>query len=87
MNVTYNLHRVQKERSSNMLVKIAPMGAESREFSLGEGATVSDLCEASDIQPEGRDIRVNSGPGTMTSVLRDRDVVTMVAKVEGGTTC
>jgi len=67
-----------------MLIKVAPMGEETREFSLGDGATVADLFEAADISPEGRSIRVNSEEANSSAVLRDGDVVTLVSKVEGG---
>jgi len=67
-----------------MLVKVAEMGAEVREFSLGAGASVTDALEAAEIESSGRDIRVNSEAATMTTELQDGDIVTLVNKVEGG---
>ena len=60
------------------------MGAEARDYCLGEGAKVTDALTAADVESDGRDIRVNSEPSSLTDELRDGDVVTLVAKVEGG---
>lgn len=73
-----------KNRSSNMLVKVAPMGSEVHEYSLGEGGTVADALDAAEMDSDGRDIRVDSEPATLTTPLRDGDVITLVNKVEGG---
>ena len=66
-----------------MIVKVATMGAEARDYCLGEGAKVTDALTAADVESDGRDIRVNSEPSSLTDELRDGDVVTLVAKVEG----
>ena len=67
-----------------MIVKVATMAAEARDYCLGEGAKVADALTAADVESDGRDIRVNSDPSSLTDELRDGDVVTLVAKVEGG---
>ena len=67
-----------------MLVKLAPMGEETREFSLGEGASVSNLLEAAGVEADGRSIRINSEEATMSDALKNGDVVSLISKVEGG---
>jgi len=67
-----------------MIVKVAPMGQEVKEYSLGEGAQVQNALDAADCETSGRDIRVNSEPASLTTILRDGDVITLVNKVQGG---
>ena len=67
-----------------MQIKVAPMGGEVRTFMLSDGARVSDALAAADLGDDGRDVRVNAEPATLTTPLRDGDVITLVNKVEGG---
>jgi len=67
-----------------MLIKVAQMGGEVHEYSLGAGATVSDALEAADIEVDSQTVHVNAAPASMTTVLSDGDVVTLTSKVEGG---
>jgi putative ubiquitin-RnfH superfamily antitoxin RatB of RatAB toxin-antitoxin module len=67
-----------------MLVKVAPVGSPVIEVALADGAKVSDAIEAADVDTEGRSIRVNSEASTLTSPVRDGDIITLHEKIEGG---
>ena len=68
----------------NMLVKVAPIGSATIEVALAAGAKVSDAIEAADVDSEGKAIRLNSETASMTSVVRDGDIITLHEKIEGG---
>ena len=67
-----------------MLVKVAPIGSATIEVALADGAKVSDAVDAADVETSGMSIRVNSEPASMTTPLRDGDIVNLQSKVEGG---
>jgi putative ubiquitin-RnfH superfamily antitoxin RatB of RatAB toxin-antitoxin module len=67
-----------------MLVKVARLGTAVQELALTNGQTVSDALAAADLVVENEDIRINNTTASMTSVLKDGDIVTLVPKVKGG---
>jgi putative ubiquitin-RnfH superfamily antitoxin RatB of RatAB toxin-antitoxin module len=67
-----------------MLVKVARLGTAVQELALTDGATVNAALESADLSVENEDIRVNNGSASVTTVLKDGDIVTLVPKVKGG---
>jgi sulfur carrier protein ThiS len=67
-----------------MLVKVARLGTAVQELALEANQTVADALTAADLTVENEDIRVNNTTASMTTVLRDGDIVTLVPKVKGG---
>ena len=67
-----------------MLIKIARLGTAVSELAAVEGWTVSSALEASDLEVENEDIRVNNNAANEATVLHDGDIVTLVPKVKGG---
>ena len=69
---------------STILIKIARLGTAVAELAAVEGWTVSSALEASDLEVENEDIRVNNNAANEATVLHDGDIVTLVPKVKGG---
>ena len=67
-----------------MLIKIARLGTAVSELAAVEGWTVSSALEASDLEVENEDIRVNNNAANEATVLHDGDIITLVPKVKGG---
>ena len=67
-----------------MLVKVARLGTAVQELALTDGADVNAALEAADLAVENEDIRVNNSTSSVTTVLHDGDIVTLVPKVKGG---
>ena len=67
-----------------MLVKVARLGTAVQELALTDGTTVNAALESADLNVENEDIRVNNSNASLTTVLRDGDIVTLVPKVKGG---
>ena len=60
------------------------LGTAVSELAVVEGWTVSSALEASDLEVENEDIRVNNNAANEATVLHDGDIVTLVPKVKGG---
>ena len=73
-----------KEGQKSMLVKVARLGTAVQELALTDGADVNAALEAADLAVENEDIRVNNSTSSVTTVLHDGDIVTLVPKVKGG---
>lgn len=67
-----------------MLIKVARLGTAVQEVALVDGQSVNDALIAADLAVENEDIRINNTTASVTSVLRDGDIVTLVPKVKGG---
>ena len=68
----------------SVLVKVARLGTAVQELALNAGAKVSDALEAADLTVENEEIRVNNSASTVSTLLNDNDIVTLVPKVKGG---
>ena len=67
-----------------MLIKVARLGNAVSELALADGLKVSDALQAAGLVVENEDIRVNSNTASVTTVLNNGDIVTLVPKVKGG---
>jgi putative ubiquitin-RnfH superfamily antitoxin RatB of RatAB toxin-antitoxin module len=67
-----------------MLVKVARLGTAVQELALTDGQTVNDALVAADLTVENEDIRINNSSASVSSVLKNGDIVTLVPKVKGG---
>lgn len=67
-----------------MLVKVARLGTAVQELALTDGQTVADALVAADLTVENEDIRINNSSASVSSVLKNGDIVTLVPKVKGG---
>jgi uncharacterized Zn ribbon protein len=67
-----------------MLVKVARLGTAVQELALTDGANVNAALESADLSVENEEIRVNNGSASVTTILKDGDIVTLVPKVKGG---
>jgi len=67
-----------------MIIKVARLGTAVQEIALEVGRTVNDAIDAAGLDIDNEDIRIGSRDASMTDVLHDGDIVTLVPKVKGG---
>ncbi len=68
-----------------IIVKVAKTGGLVQEVCLNGGRTVEDALKASGIDyDEDTKIRVNGGSSELEDELKNKDIVTLSDKIEGG---
>jgi hypothetical protein len=79
-----NTHK-EEIHMANIFVKVAKLGSATKEFFIENGGTaVADALKLAGYASEGYDLRVNGSPATLTTVLRDGALITVVPKLKAG---
>ena len=67
-----------------MKVKVLKLGESTKEVEIQEGATVEHVIQASGFNREHMTVTLNGHPAFDTSLVQDRDVITMNPHIKGG---
>ncbi|HEX6513730.1 MAG TPA: hypothetical protein VF157_15610 [Chloroflexota bacterium] len=68
-----------------MKVRVLQLGRKVMDYEGPDGATLSTTLEALSIAAgQGMDLRVNSQPATLETILHESDVVTVIPRIKGG---
>lgn len=68
-----------------MICKVMRIGSGTREVEIPDGSAVRNALTAAQFETRGASVSVNGIEATMDTALQDGDTVSLVAKVEGGT--
>ena len=75
---------VPKVKGGQRIVKVARLGTAVQEVAVAETATIQDVLDASGIDIENEDVRVDGHSSDLGSPIGSGTLVTIVPKVKGG---